>query len=33
MAADNFEPTVRRMFNNIALRSRGEAIPASDVVP
>jgi D-3-phosphoglycerate dehydrogenase len=33
MAADNFEPTVRRMFNNIALRSRGEAIPAGDVVP
>mgnify|MGYP006271203879 CR=1 FL=1 len=31
-AADNFEPTVRRMFTNIALVSRGEPIPAGDVV-
>ena len=31
-AADNFEPTVRRMFTNIALVSRGEPVPAGDVV-
>ena len=31
-AADNFEPTVRHMFGNIALVSRGEAIPERDLV-
>ncbi len=32
-AAETFEPTVRQMFGNIALVSRGEPIPAQDVVP
>ena len=32
MAADTFEPTVRRMFANIVRVSRGEPLPASDVV-
>ncbi len=31
-AADNFEPTVRRMFANIERVSRGEPIPEQDVV-
>jgi phosphoglycerate dehydrogenase-like enzyme len=31
-AAETFEPTVRQMFGNIARVSRGEAIPAKDVV-
>ena len=31
-AADNFEPTIRQMFGNIARVSRGEPIPARDVV-
>jgi D-3-phosphoglycerate dehydrogenase len=31
-AADNFEPTVRHMFGNIERVSRGEEIPARDVV-
>jgi len=30
--ADNFAPTVRRMFNNIAQFERGEPIPARDLV-
>lgn len=32
MAADNFEKTVRHMFGNIERHSRGEAVPAGDVV-
>ncbi|MDE0459081.1 MAG: 2-hydroxyacid dehydrogenase [Chromatiales bacterium] len=32
MAADTFEPTVRRMFANIARVSRGEPVPALDTV-
>ena len=32
MAADTFEPTVRRMFANIARVSRGESVPALDAV-
>ena len=32
MAADTFEPTVRRMFGNIARVSRGEPLPALDAV-
>lgn len=32
MAADTFAPTVRRMFENIVRVSRGEALPALDVV-
>jgi len=32
MAADTFEPTVRRMFANIARVSRGEPLPALDPV-
>ncbi len=32
IAADNFEKTVRQMFGNIALLSRGEPIPARDLV-
>lgn len=32
MAADAFEPTVRRMFGNIARVSRGEPLPALDAV-
>jgi len=32
MAADTFEPTVRRMFANIARVSRGEPLPALDAV-
>ncbi len=32
MAADTFEPTVRRMFENIARVSRGEPVPALDSV-
>ena len=32
MAADTFEPTVRRMFENIARVSRGEPLPALDAV-
>ena len=32
-AAETFEPTVRQMFGNIALISRGEPIPAQDMVP
>jgi phosphoglycerate dehydrogenase-like enzyme len=31
-AADTFEPTVRRMFRNIALAAAGEPLPESDVV-
>jgi phosphoglycerate dehydrogenase-like enzyme len=31
-SADNFEPTVRQMFGNIERLSRGEPIPARDVV-
>ena len=30
--ADTFEPTVRRMFENIALVSRGESLPPKDEV-
>jgi phosphoglycerate dehydrogenase-like enzyme len=33
IAADNFAPTVKRMFNNIAVVSRGEPVPALDLVP
>lgn len=32
MAADNFAPTVTRMFNNIVSTSRGEAVPELDSV-
>lgn len=32
MAADNFAPTVKRMFDNIAHVSRGEPVPARDLV-
>ena len=32
MAADTFEPTVRRMFGNIVRVSRGEPLPALDAV-
>ena len=32
IAADNFEPTVRRMFANVLRVSRGEPIPADDLV-
>ena len=32
MAADTFEPTVKRMFANIARVSRGEPLPALDAV-
>lgn len=32
MAADTFAPTVKRMFDNMARVSRGEALSASDVV-
>ena len=32
MAADTFAPTVNRMFGNIARVSRGEPLPALDVV-
>lgn len=32
MASDNFAPTVKRMFNNILLCSRGEPVPAHDLV-
>ena len=32
MAADNFAPTVTRMFENIARVSRGEPLPALDAV-
>jgi D-3-phosphoglycerate dehydrogenase len=32
MAADNFAPTVTRMFNNIRLDSIGQPIPATDLV-
>jgi D-3-phosphoglycerate dehydrogenase len=32
-AAETFEPTVRQMFGNIQRVSRGEAIPAQDLVP
>ena len=32
MAADNFAPTVRRMFANIAHVSRGEPVPERDLV-
>jgi len=32
IAADTFEPTVRRMFANIALAARGEPVPAGDLV-
>ena len=32
MATDTFAPTVRRMFENIVRVSRGEALPALDVV-
>ncbi len=31
-AADNFAPTVGRMFDNIARVARGEAVPESDCV-
>jgi phosphoglycerate dehydrogenase-like enzyme len=30
--ADTFEPTVRRMFENMARVARGEAVPAKDLV-
>ena len=30
--ADTFEPTVRRMFDNMARVARGEAVPAKDLV-
>ena len=30
--ADTFEPTVRRMFENIARVARGEALPPKDQV-
>jgi len=33
IAADNFAPTVKRMFDNIATVSRGEPVPALDLVP
>jgi phosphoglycerate dehydrogenase-like enzyme len=32
IAADNFVPTVKRMFANIAALSRGEALPGGDLV-
>ena len=32
-AAETFEPTVRQMFDNIERVSRGEPIPAQDLVP
>lgn len=32
IASDTFAPTVRRMFHNIACVSRGEPVPANDVV-
>ena len=32
ITADNFAPTVERMFGNIASVSRGEALPELDVV-
>lgn len=32
IAADNFAPTVQRMFDNIARVSRGEAVPTRDLV-
>jgi D-3-phosphoglycerate dehydrogenase len=32
IAADNFAPTVKRMFDNIACVSRGEPVPARDLV-
>jgi len=32
IAADNFEPTVRQMFSNIARVSRGDPVPAVDSV-
>jgi len=32
MASDNFAPTVKRMFDNILLCSRGEAVPERDIV-
>ncbi|MGX5732920.1 2-hydroxyacid dehydrogenase [Bosea thiooxidans] len=32
MAADNFAPTVKRMFDNMARVSRGESVPARDLV-
>ena len=32
IAADNFEPTVRHMFGNIARVSRGDPVPAADAV-
>ena len=32
VTADTFEPTVRRMFANIAAVARGEAVPAGDFV-
>ncbi|AMJ62748.1 2-hydroxyacid dehydrogenase [Bosea sp. PAMC 26642] len=32
IAADNFAPTVRRMFDNIARVSRGEPVPERDLV-
>jgi D-3-phosphoglycerate dehydrogenase len=32
IAADNFEPTVRQMFSNIARVSRGDPVPAADSV-
>ena len=30
--ADTFEPTVRRMFDNMARVARGEPVPAKDLV-
>ena len=32
VTADTFEPTVRRMFGNIAAAARGEPVPAGDLV-
>lgn len=32
VTADTFEPTVRRMFDNIARCARGEAVPEGDIV-
>ena len=32
VTADTFEPTIRRMFENIARVARGEAVPERDLV-
>jgi len=32
VTADTFEPTVRRMFDNMARVARGEPVPAKDLV-